>query len=100
MPLSEYEQRQLEQIEKALAAEDPKFADRVRAPDPRGHHRRKVILAAAGFLLGLGLLLAGVVTGYTSAGVAGFLAMLGCGLQAVTSWRHLASIPPGRSRPA
>ena len=60
MPLSEHEQRQLEQIERALYAEDPKFAQAVRAKDPRVHYKRRVVEAAIGFLLGVGLLLAGV----------------------------------------
>ena len=36
VPLSEHEQRQLDQIEQALYAEDPKFAQAVRAQDPAG----------------------------------------------------------------
>ena len=36
MPLSEHEQRQLEQIERALYAEDPKFAQAVRAQGSPG----------------------------------------------------------------
>ena len=61
MPLSEHEQRQLEQIEQALRAGDPRFADAVQAADPRVHYKRRVIAAALGFLAGVGLLLAGVV---------------------------------------
>lgn len=57
MPLSEHEQRQLEQIEQARRW--PRFANAVRAADPR--YRRRVIEAALGFLIGAGLLLAGVV---------------------------------------
>jgi Protein of unknown function (DUF3040) len=89
MPLSEHEQRMLEQIEKALYAEDPKFAQSVRARDPRVHYRRRVILAAVGFLVGVGLLLAGVVIKYIPMGVAGFLVMLTCAMWALTSWRHM-----------
>ena len=61
VPLSEHERRQLEQIEAALRAGDPRFAGAVRAADPRVHYRRRVIAAALGFLAGVGLLLAGVV---------------------------------------
>ncbi|HEY2579683.1 MAG TPA: DUF3040 domain-containing protein [Streptosporangiaceae bacterium] len=98
MPLSEHEQRMLDQIEKALYAEDPKFAQSVRARDPRVHYRRRVIQAAVGFLLGVGLLLAGVVIKhYWEMSVAGFLVMLTCAMWALTSWRHMnGSIPaPG-----
>ncbi len=91
MPLSDHEQRMIDQIEKALYAEDPKFAQSVRARDPRVHYRRRMIWAAAGFLLGVGLLLAGVVTKawYIGMSVAGFLVMLTCAMWALTSWRHM-----------
>ena len=60
MPLSEHERRQFEQIEAALRDSDPRFADAVRAADPRVRYRRRVIAAALGFVVGIGLLLAGV----------------------------------------
>jgi hypothetical protein len=89
VPLSDHEQRMLEQIEKALYAEDPKFAQSVRARDPRVHYRRKLVQAAIGFLLGVGLLVAGIITKYYWMGVAGFLVMLTCAMWALTSWRHI-----------
>ena len=61
MPLSEHERRQLEQIEQALRASDPRLAGAAHATDPRVHHRRRVIGAALGFLSGVGLLFAGLV---------------------------------------
>ena len=42
MPLSEHEQRLLDQIERALYQEDPKFASSVRATDLRTHMRRRL----------------------------------------------------------
>ena len=99
MPLSEHEQRMLEQIEKALYAEDPKFAHSVRARDPRVHYRRRVILAVIGFLLGVGLLVAGIIIKYIPLGVAGFLVMLTCAMWALTSWRHMTGLGP-RGAPA
>ena len=99
MPLSEHEQRMLEQIEKALYAEDPKFAHSVRARDPRVHYRRRVILAVIGFLLGVGLLVAGVIIKYIPMGVAGFLVLLTCALWALTSWRHMSGLGPRRTSP-
>src|ERR1700722_15162599 len=99
MPLSEHEQRMLEQIEKALYAEDPKFAHSVRARDPRVHYRRRVILAVVGFLLGVGLLVAGIIMKYIPLGVAGFLVMLTCAMWALTSWRHMTGLGP-RGAPA
>ena len=96
MPLSEHEQRQLDQIERALYAEDPKFAQAVRARDPRVHYKRRVVEAAIGFLLGVGLLLAGVISKLTLIGVAGFVVMLACSMWALTSYRHMAGITAGR----
>jgi hypothetical protein len=89
VPLSEHEQRQLEQIEQALYADYPRFANAVRASDPRVHYKRRVIYAAFGFLLGVGMLLAGVVTKYIWIGVAGFVVMLACSMWALTSYRHM-----------
>jgi hypothetical protein len=89
VPLSEHEQRQLEQIERALRASDPQFADTVRAADPRAHYKRRIIGAALGFLIGVGLLLAGVAADVIAIAVAGFVVMLACSLWAVTSYRRM-----------
>ena len=97
MPLSEHEQRQLEQIERALRADDPRFADAVHAADPRVHYRRRVIAAVLGFVIGVGLLLAGVVINVIPIAVAGFVVMLACSLWAVTSYRRMTSITTGHA---
>ena len=101
MPLSEHEQRQLEQIEQALYADYPRFANAVRASDPRVHYKRRVIEAALGFLLGVGMLVAGVVTKYIWIGVAGFVVMLACSMWALTSYRHMtgAATAKGVTKP-
>ncbi len=99
MPLSEHEQRQLDQIERALYAEDPKFAQAVRARDPRVHYKRRVVEAAVGFVLGVGLLMTGVVSKYIWIGVAGFVVMLACSMWALTSWRHIAGVATSRTGP-
>jgi hypothetical protein len=96
VPLSEHEQRQLEQIEQALYAEHPRFARAVRASDPRVHYRRRVIQAAVGFLVGVGLLVAGVATKDPWIGVAGFVVMLACSMWALNSYRHMTGITAGR----
>jgi len=107
MPLSEHERRQLDQIEAALRAGDPRFAGAVRAADPRVHYRRRVIAAALGFVAGVGLLLAGVVVNVIVIAVAGFVVMLACTLWAVTSYRRMTgrtaaedSGPGGKRRAA
>jgi hypothetical protein len=96
VPLSEHEQRQLEQIEQALYAEHPRFARAVRASDPRVHYRRRVIQAGIGFLIGVGLLVAGVATKDPWIGVAGFVVMLAASMWALTSYRHMTGITTGR----
>src|ERR671914_2295702 len=58
VPLSEHEQRLLDQIERALYAEDPKFAHAVRATSPQVHYKRRVVKAALGFFIGVCLLMA------------------------------------------
>ncbi|MEP7026776.1 MAG: DUF3040 domain-containing protein [Actinomycetota bacterium] len=99
MPLSEHEQRQLEQIEQALYTDYPRFASAVRASDPRVHYKRRVVLATFGFLLGIAMLLVGV-SNYIWIGiwigVAGFVVMLASAMWALTSWRHMSGIAVGR----
>src|SRR3989440_12310258 len=70
VPLSEHEQRLFEQIERSLA-EDPKFASAVRASDPRFHARRRLLVAAALVVAGLGLVVYGAVSKSPLIGVAG-----------------------------
>jgi DUF3040 family protein len=97
VPLSEHEQRQLEQIEQALYADYPKLAQAVRARDPKVHYKRRAVYAAIGFLLGVGLLLAGVVSKVIFVGVGGFVVMLACAMWALTSWRHMGGGATGRA---
>ena len=62
MPLSEHEQRLLEQIERALYAEDPKFASTVRGGKLRKPTRRRRLQGIALFAAGLVLLVLGAVS--------------------------------------
>ncbi|MFF3563079.1 MULTISPECIES: DUF3040 domain-containing protein [unclassified Streptomyces] len=104
MPLSEHEQRMLEQMERALYAEDPKFASALEGSGLRTYTRRRVYLAVAGFLVGIGLLMAGMIAQQPWISVVGFLVMLGCAVLAVTGWRRAArpgstAAPAGHSHP-
>jgi Protein of unknown function (DUF3040) len=92
VPLSEHEQRQLEQIEQALYSEDPKFVHSVRSSDPRVHYKRRAFQAVAGFVLGVGLLLAGVISHFWIMEIAGFVVMLACSIWALSSWRHISGM--------
>src|SRR4029078_3502055 len=81
MPLSDHEQRMLEQIESALYAEDPKFASSVRGGTLRAATTRRRIQGAALFVLGLAMLVSGVafkatmIGGFPVLSVVGFLGM-------------------------
>ena len=101
MPLSEHEQRQLEQIEQALYRENRRLGRLVRSSDPRVHYRRRVVQAASGFVIGAGMVAAGVVLPLVWLAVGGFIVMLLCGIWALNSWRHLAGYAlgvPGRGQ--
>jgi CHASE2 domain-containing sensor protein len=77
----------LEQMERALYAEDPKFASALEGSGLRTYTRRRVYQAVAGFLVGIALLMAGMVAQQIWVSVVGFLVMLGCAVLAVTGWR-------------
>lgn len=88
MPLSEEEQRMLEQLENALAAEDPKFASTLRGSSARSRHRRVAYGSAAVFVLGIVLLMTGVIMPQTVVSVIGFVFMLGGAYFGLTAWRR------------
>ena len=92
MPLSEHEQRLLDQIERALYAEDPKFVSTVRGGRLRRPTRRRRLQGVAVFALGLVLLVVGVAVralwfadNFPVLSVIGFLVMLAGAVMAVTS---------------
>ena len=72
MPLSEHEQRLLDQIERALYAEDPKFATTVRSTDLRTHMRRRMIRMGVLFVIGFVMMLVGVIVSTIWVSVVGF----------------------------
>ena len=75
MPLSEYEQRVLEQMEQQLYSEDPKLASAM-SPSARRSGVRYV-LAGAGVVVGVVLLIVGVMTDVPAVGIVGFAIMFG-----------------------
>jgi Flp pilus assembly protein TadB len=89
VPLSEHEQHLLDQIEQALYAEDPKFASIYQGKDVRTHYRHRLLRAGLGLVIGLGLLLAGVITQLIPLGVAGFVVMLAAATFGLTSWQRM-----------
>lgn len=94
MPLSENEQRLLEQIERALVQDDPKFASTVRSTDPRTYLLRRVRRSAGLFLLGLVVLVVGVVLNRVPLtvilGILGFLMMLFAALRGASDLRRIS----------
>jgi hypothetical protein len=101
MPLSDHEQRMLDQIESALYAEDPKFASSVRGGTLRAPSTRRRIQGGLLFAVGLGLLVTGVACSGISqlfliVSVIGFVVMFGGVVFAVTGPR----VPGGRDRAA
>jgi hypothetical protein len=95
VPLSEHEQRLLEQIERALVDDDPKFASTVRTGDRRQKARRKL-------QLGIGLVIVGVVVLVVGAlkfwplGVLGFLLMFAGAVLGILNYKNATgAVQPG-----
>jgi DUF3040 family protein len=93
MPLSDHEQRMLDQIESALYAEDPKFASSVRGGGLRAPTARRRLQGAALFVLGLAMLVCGIpfkaamIGTFPILSVLGFVVMFGGVVLAVTGPR-------------
>ncbi|AQA20810.1 hypothetical protein BTZ20_3413 [Rhodococcus sp. MTM3W5.2] len=107
MPLSEHEQRMLDQIESALYAEDPKFASSVRGGRMRAASSKRRLQAGALFFLGLVLLVAGVALPFKPGGfpiisLLGFVVMFGAGVLFLMrgSKKGLSAVPDEAGRPA
>jgi len=83
----------LEQMEQALAAEDPKFASQMQGSTLASLQRRRWVVGAVGVLVGLGLVLVGVNTTMW-VGAIGFAVMVAAAVFAVTPPRkgHLAAV--------
>ena len=89
MPLSEHEQKMLEQMEQALAAEDPKFASQMQGRSLAALQHRRWIVGVVGVIAGLGLVLVGINTTMW-VGALGFAFMVASAVYAVT--------PPRKAR--
>ncbi|HKU35857.1 MAG TPA: DUF3040 domain-containing protein [Paenarthrobacter sp.] len=75
MPLSEHEQKLLEQLEKQLHEDDPKFANTMGSDPIRSWSTRHVIIGVLGAIAGILLLLVGVSLQQIFVGVLGFVVM-------------------------
>lgn len=98
MPLSEQEQRLLDEMERHLMRND---ADVVSAPrDGRSLSYRNIVYGTILVLLGLGGLIVGVSTQIIVVGVIGFIVMLGGVVLAVTPARGLRLPADSSDQPA
>lgn len=100
MPLSEYEQRVLHQMEQQLRTDDPRLASSL-ASESR-YSVRRLTIGVLLVVLGLTLLVAGVATTLVWLGVLGFLAMLGGVMLGISKPRTAASsgATPMAARPS
>lgn len=109
MPLSDHEQRMLDQIESALYAEDPKFASSVRGGHLKTPSTRRRLQGVGLFVLGLAMLVSGVavkatmIGGFPVLSVLGFVVMFAGVVFAVTGPPAAAGrdrgAPAGRPTP-
>ena len=101
VPLSEHEQRLLEQIERALVDDDPKFASSVRTGDRRLKARRRIQLGIGLVVVGLAVMVLGPVTHNVLIGVLGFLLMLGGATLGVLNYKAATgAVETGGTAPA
>ncbi|WP_026918921.1 DUF3040 domain-containing protein [Gordonia shandongensis] len=102
MPLSEHEQRMLDEIESALYAEDPKFASSVTRHRVTLPNARRRLIVALGFVIGLALLVGGLmvqveVGGLRVFSLAGFVVMFGVAVFALLGGHGKSSPEEGSS---
>ena len=92
MPLSEHEQRLLEQMERALYAEDPRFAATIRDTAQRAGTRRSAGVGILVASMGVAVIIAGLLSATPWLGVLGFVAVLGGTYYAI---RGVAAVAAG-----
>ncbi|MDO5499077.1 MAG: DUF3040 domain-containing protein [Propionibacteriaceae bacterium] len=93
MALSEDERKLLEQMEAALAAEDPKLAHTLRGTKtPRTLQRKRAAVAGLAFVAGCAMLVAGMRAHWVIS-VVGFVVMLAATVIAVTAYRRVEPSP-------
>ena len=99
MPLSEEELRLLEQMEQALAQEDPKFVSTLRGSSLERVARMRTIAAAVVFVIGIVMLMGGAVAQQIWLGVLGFVVMVGSATIGLAAWRgrHAPAVQPQQS---
>ena len=97
MPLSEHEQKLLEQLEKQLHEDDPKFANSMGSDPSRTWSTRHVVIGVLGTIAGVLLLLVGITINVIALGVLGFVVM-GAGVYFATLRSSAVAKARGRAR--
>jgi hypothetical protein len=87
MPLSEHEQRILEEIERRLAEEDPRLVQSVSRATVASHSLRRIRWGIAAFAIGFVFLMFFSVNVWVA--VTGFAVMLGSGLLVYTHLKRM-----------
>jgi hypothetical protein len=93
VPLSEEELRLLEQMERALVEEDPKFASTLRGTSLRSMARRKAVVAGVVFVIGVAVMMTGLVMQWIPVGIGGFVVMLASATVALSALRGQRGAP-------
>ena len=76
MPLSEHEQKVLEDMERALSAEDPKLVSALTGARAIKVARSRLVISGTMVILGIGTLFGGLIIKMTFVGVIGFVVAL------------------------
>ncbi len=105
MPLSEHEQKLLDQMERAILTEDPRFAstfrDTLKNVSKKSETSPNFALVIVGIVFGVMALLAGVSISQPLLGVLGFVVIvlsLSSLRGAKASWKKKSSTPSTKSR--
>lgn len=100
MPLSDREQQLLEQMERALVEDDPKFATSMRGGPRQARNRRRLLIGGTGVIVGLGVILLGVTMAQVIIGAVGFAVMVGAVVYAATDNSPSLQVVPDPGQPA
>ncbi len=97
MPLSEYEQRVLEQMERQLASDDPRLANTL---TQRGRRRVvRYVVAGSGAAIGLLLLVVGAASDRPALGAIGFVLMFAAATYVFAAPRGTTTAAAGATAP-
>ena len=99
MPLSEREQKLLEQLEQQLSADDPRFATSMSETGRAGFSTRHLVFGAVAAVVGLGVLLWGVSAQLIWLGLIG-MAVTAAGIYVATTRPRAQRNPDSTGGPA